>query len=103
SYIYVYSEVCKRMGDHMMKRKVLIVNRLDQQVIDKLATKYQLSFIETTENTKNALFEAVKDVEGIIGYGFDIDEPLLQYAKKLKIACNISVGFNNFDVNAMKK
>src|SRR5699024_1823180 len=23
--------------------------------------------------------------------------------KKLKIACNISVGFNNFDVNAMKK
>ena len=86
-----------------MRKKVLIANRLDQTIIDQLDEQFDLSYIKTYEATKEELYDAVKDVHGIIGHGITIDKPLLKEAKKLEIVCNISVGFNNFDVEAMKQ
>lgn len=86
-----------------MRKKVLIANRLDQTIIDQLEEQFDLSYIKTYETTKEELYDAVKDVHGIIGHGITIDKSLLKKAKKLEIVCNISVGFNNFDVEAMKQ
>lgn len=86
-----------------MRKKILIANRLDQIIIDQLEKQFDLSYIKTYEATKEELYAAVKDVHGIIGHGITIDTPLLKEAKNLEIVCNISVGFNNFDVEAMKQ
>lgn len=82
-------------------KKVLVINRLDETIVKKLEKEFQLSFISTTKASKEELYEAVKDVHGIIGFGLRVDEDLLQAAQELEIVSNISVGFNNFDVEAM--
>jgi len=53
--------------------------------------------------TRDILFDELKDIEGLYTTGGSIDEELLQHAPNLKIVSNVSVGYNNFDVEAMKK
>lgn len=52
---------------------------------------------------RNILLEKVKDVEGLYTSGVKIDEELLGYAQKLRVVSNVSVGYDNFDLEAMKK
>ena len=82
-------------------KKVLVINRLTEPIIKNLENQFDVSFISTINTSQEELYEAVKDVHGIIGYGLRVDEAILEQAKKLEIVCNISVGFNNFDVEAM--
>lgn len=82
-------------------KKVLIINRLDETITKNLQEQFDVSFISTTNASTEDLYDAVKDVHGIIGFGLRVDEALLAQAKQLEIVCNISVGFNNFDVDAM--
>lgn len=49
------------------------------------------------------LLEEVADVEGLYTTWNKIDEELLAAAPHLKVVSNVSVGYNNFDVEAMKK
>ena len=49
------------------------------------------------------LKEGIKDADGIIVMGTRIDDNLLQYAKNLKVVSNVSVGYNNLDIEALKK
>nr|WP_280518608.1 D-glycerate dehydrogenase [Lederbergia wuyishanensis] len=53
--------------------------------------------------SRNLLLEELKDVDGLLTSGIRIDEDLLNNAPKLKVVSNVSVGFNNFNVEAMKK
>lgn len=52
---------------------------------------------------RQKLLEEIKDVEGLYTAGFKIDDELLDHAPKLKVVSNMSVGYNNFDLDAMKK
>ncbi|QQK81822.1 D-glycerate dehydrogenase [Salicibibacter cibi] len=45
----------------------------------------------------------ISDVEGLLITGKKIDDSLLNQAPKLKIVSNASVGYNNFDIEAMQK
>ncbi|MFI8416015.1 glyoxylate/hydroxypyruvate reductase GhrB [Serratia sp. NPDC078593] len=47
------------------------------------------------------LRQALRQAEGIIGSGGKVDEALLQQAPKLRAASTISVGYDNFDVEAL--
>lgn len=49
------------------------------------------------------LKEGIKDADGMLTMGTRIDENLLQYAENLKVVSNVSVGYNNLDLEAMKK
>lgn len=51
---------------------------------------------------KEAFFADIADVEGLLTSGTKIDATLLDHAPKLKIVSNISVGYNNFDIQEMK-
>lgn len=53
--------------------------------------------------TKEGLKSKLSDKEGVLLTGIKIDEDLLEHAPKLKVVSNISVGYNNFDIEAMKK
>lgn len=52
------------------------------------------------------LLKEIVDVEGLYTSGSTasrIDEELLDYAPHLKVVSNVSVGYNNFDVDEMRK
>lgn len=62
-------------------------------------TKLDFSKKVTFEDLK----EGIKDADGIVVMGTRIDENLLQYAENLKVVSNVSVGYNNLDIEAMKR
>jgi len=53
--------------------------------------------------TRQQLLQEVGDIEGLFTSGFRINDELLEHAPNLKVVSNMSVGYNNFDLNAMKK
>lgn len=52
---------------------------------------------------REELLRQLKYVEGIIIDGVRVDEELLNSAPNLRVVSNISVGYNNLDLEAMKK
>lgn len=52
---------------------------------------------------RETLKEAIKEVDGLYTSGGKIDADLLENAKNLKVVSNMSVGYNNFDIEAMKE
>lgn len=52
---------------------------------------------------RETLLEEIVDVDGLLIVGGRIDQELLDCAPRLKVVSNVSVGYNNFDIEAMKK
>lgn len=54
---------------------------------------------------RSVLLEEVATIEGLYtnGMGVQIDAELLEHAPELKVVSNVSVGYNNFDVEALEK
>lgn len=87
-----------------MRKKILVVNRLENEVLDVIMKDYDVSFVSTSSPTaKQDIHNVIADVEGIIGLGLEVNEELLQLAPKLKIVSNVSVGYNNLDIDALTK
>ncbi len=88
----------------MDRPKVYIAQKIPYEIEDYIG-----KFCNYEKWTKNAsipqdeLFSKIKDKDGIMLYGIKIDEILLDHAPNLKIVSNISAGYNNFDLNLMKK
>ncbi len=53
--------------------------------------------------TRNEMFDLLSIADGLLTSGTMINAELLDHAPKLKIISNISVGYNNFDINEMSK
>lgn len=51
---------------------------------------------------RDLLLKELADAEGLLTTGGYIDKELLMHAPKLRIVSNISVGYNNFNIDAMK-
>lgn len=52
---------------------------------------------------RETLLEKIKDKDGVMLTGFKVDEEFLSHAPKLKVVSNIAVGYNNYDIEAMKR
>ena len=52
---------------------------------------------------RDVLLNEIEDVEGLYTTGGSIDDELLCHAPNLKVVSNVSVGYNNFDLEAMQK
>ena len=87
----------------MNRPKVLILHNLDEQAMAYIAEHCEIvEFPLGQKLDQAALYELVQDVEGMLQAGVRIDDDLLAQARKLKIVANYSVGYNNFDTDAMK-
>ena len=87
-----------------MRKKVIAVNRLEHEVLDKLQQEVDVSFFTDITSTENTDFvEALKDVEGIVGLALQVSDTLLDLAPNLQIVSNVSVGYNNLDIDALTK
>lgn len=52
---------------------------------------------------RETLLQEIANVEGLLTAWHKIDEELLTAAPNLKVVSNVSVGYNNFDVQALKE
>lgn len=87
-----------------MKKKVLVVNRLEKEVLDVLEEECDVTYFSTADPLANKEFKkALAETEGIIGLGLPIDTELLDLAPNLKIVSNVSVGYNNLDIAELTK
>jgi len=81
----------------MSKPKVLVMKKLPSEVMSYLSDHCEI-IIPSSNETADKLGE----VAGLIPAGIRIDNALLASAPQLKVVSNISVGYDNFDIAAMK-
>ncbi|MDB5054645.1 MAG: 2-ketogluconate reductase [Bacilli bacterium] len=86
-----------------MKPNIFIARKLPQKVEAYLKEHCECTKWEGEETiTSEQLLKAVSNVEGLLVTGSPIDQALLNAAPKLRAVSNLSVGYNNFDLSAMK-
>ena len=87
----------------MTKPSILICRAIDPQVIARLEDHFDVRSNQGDEPwSRTQLIEALQGRQALFATGSErIDGPLLQACPELRIVANMSVGFNNFDVDAM--
>jgi gluconate 2-dehydrogenase len=86
-----------------MKPTVLIARPIPADVEAYIAS--HCTIIKSITNAampRNEMLKQIATVEGLLTTGGKIDEELLKHAPHLKVVSNISVGYNNMDLAAMK-
>ncbi|WP_435928564.1 glyoxylate/hydroxypyruvate reductase GhrB [Dryocola sp. BD613] len=85
-----------------MKPSVILYKKLPDDLLARLESHFsvtQLSDLSPETVKQNAA--AFADAEGILGSSEKVDEAFLEHAPKLRAASTVSVGYDNFDVNAL--
>lgn len=87
-----------------MTKKVIAVNRVEQEVLDILEKEVDVTFFTGIKSTENPEFiAALKNADGVIGLDLKVDDTLLDLAPNVKIFSNVSVGYNNLNIDALTK
>ena len=86
-----------------MKLKLLVARPIFQSVIDSLSEKFEVTSNQADQPwTPDAWQQAIASHDAALTTGSDpINALVLGAQPRLKIAANMAVGFNNFDVSAM--
>lgn len=86
-----------------MKPKLLVARPIFQSVIDSLSEKFEVTSNQSDQAwTPDAWQQAIASHDAALTTGSDpINALVLSAQPRLKIAANMAVGFNNFDVPAM--
>ncbi|MUV37055.1 Glyoxylate reductase (NADP(+)) [Lentibacillus sp. JNUCC-1] len=87
-----------------MKPKVYIAKPIPESVEKYIAEycEYKI-WDEKTPIPKEKLLEEIKDIDGLMLPKGEITNEFLDQAPKLKVVSNIAVGYDGFDIEAMKK
>ncbi len=83
-----------------MKPKIFVNKPIPEEVETYLREHCD---VEKAEVTGEELISRLFDVDGLLTSGGKINDELLHAAPKLKAVSNMSVGYNNFDIEAMRK
>ncbi|GAB4073038.1 D-glycerate dehydrogenase [Barrientosiimonas marina] len=87
-----------------MKKKIIAYNRVEKPVLEKLQQSYDARFFQNADTKHDPAFlTALREAEGIIGLDLPVDADLLAHAHKLKVISNVSVGYDNLDLDAMSR
>ena len=87
-----------------MKPSIFVTQLIPDTVKVYLENYFTVEIWEQQEVIpKETLYEKIQASEGLLTSGIKINEELLFQAANLKVVSNISVGYNNFDTDAMKK
>src|SRR5690625_3305063 len=84
-----------------MKLKV-VTNQVQPEEIEKYIREH-CELEKVGKVPREELLQMMSDVEGFLTSGGSIDDEFLDHAPNLKIVSNISVGYNSFNIEAMKK
>ncbi len=87
-----------------MKPSVVLYKPLPEDLrarLDDFASVTEIKGLNP--HTIAAHADALRQAEGIIGSGGKVDAEFLQLAPKLRVASTVSVGYDNFDVDALNQ
>lgn len=88
----------------MTKPKVFIGMNLPKEVEEYIGRYCEYNLWDGEDPiTYNDVLNNIEDVEGVLLPLIQIDKNLLDHAPKLKVVSNFTVGYNNFDLDIMKK
>ncbi|ASK61910.1 bifunctional glyoxylate/hydroxypyruvate reductase B [Virgibacillus phasianinus] len=87
----------------MNKPKVIAYQELPDVAVNQLKEHVNLIHIKNLEQDYKTFLNELKDSQGLIGMGLPVSADLLEQAPELKIVSNISVGYDNFDLEEMNK
>jgi len=87
-----------------MKPKVFITKKVAAEVKDYIGRYCDFRIWDSEDPIpRHVLLQEVQEIDGLLNHANKINEELLDRAPKLKVVSNMSVGYNNFDIEAMKK
>ncbi|MFJ7731371.1 2-hydroxyacid dehydrogenase [Lysinibacillus sp. NPDC097231] len=89
-----------------MKKKLFITRKFPAHIVEPLQEYYDIEQWEEEEVVipREKLLASVGDCEVLwVTLADRVDEELLVHAPNLKLVTNLAVGFNNIDVNALRK
>ncbi|MGP4040524.1 2-hydroxyacid dehydrogenase [Gracilibacillus sp. D59] len=87
-----------------MRKKVLVTEPIPETVKNYLQEHVELTTWDSPEQMpREQLLNTIGSFHGLITVKDSIDDELLQRADQLEVVSNISVGYDNFDVNALKR
>jgi gluconate 2-dehydrogenase len=87
-----------------LKPKIIVYRKVPEKVINFLSDKFEVRYYKNLETENYADF--LKDLHtahGILGASLKMNKELLDHAPNLKIVSNISVGYDNLDLEELKK
>jgi len=86
------------------KPKAVIAYPVPQEVVEFVREHCDLKVLDFSKPVNlETIKDEISDAEGMVILGLRIDDQLLDHAPKLKVTSNITVGYNNCDLEAMKK
>lgn len=85
-------------------KKVIVYNRLEKPVLERLKENYDVHFFKDIDpKTDENFLHHLQDTDGIMGLELNVDKELLDHAPNLQIVSNVSVGYNNLDIEELTK
>ncbi|ASN03915.1 2-hydroxyacid dehydrogenase [Virgibacillus necropolis] len=87
----------------MGKPKVIAYHDLPDLAVEKLKEHVDLVHFKDLGQEYEVFLKELQDCKGLIGMGLPITSELLEQARNLQIVSNISVGYDNFDLEEMNK
>lgn len=85
-----------------MKKNVILYKTIPYTQLARLQQQFKVTvFEEITDENKASFLQALSTAEGIIGASYPITATELALAPQLKAASTISVGVDQFDIDAM--
>lgn len=86
----------------MGRSRILVFKDLPPDQLQRLAAKHDVVMANPrVPNQKNAFLQALPTVQAAIGASVHFDEPLLDTAPNLKLISSISVGVDNYPLQAL--
>ncbi|WP_392559312.1 2-hydroxyacid dehydrogenase [Orbus mooreae] len=89
-----------------MKKNVVLYSKIPDDQQQRLADEFNLTVFDSSPDAnKDAFIKALANADGMIGSNMAsrVDDQFLVKVPKLKAASTISVGFDNYDLDALKK
>jgi gluconate 2-dehydrogenase len=87
----------------MKRPKIFIANEIPKSVEEYIGHHCDYVMWDFSKRkTFQGIVDHIGDVDGILEVGMKIDKNLLKHAPKLKVVSNISVGYNNYNIEDMK-
>lgn len=84
-----------------MKPSIVLYKSIPADLRARLDQHFTVHAFDGLQLDNAAFDQALQQAEGILGSGGKIDEAFLQRAPKLRAASTVSVGYDNFDVEAL--
>lgn len=86
-----------------MKPKIMAYGSIPEDILESLKENYTVAYFQRPRKNYSQFLQELQDAAGLIGLGMKVDTDLLSYAPNLKIVSNISVGYDNLDLEALTR